>query len=306
MPKVSVIVPNYNHAAYLLKRLESIYQQTFQDFEVIILDDCSKDNSREIINAYREQSNTHILFNAKNTGSPFAQWRKGLSHVKGEFIWIAESDDYADPDFLAQLVPILDANPSVGLVYSRSWLVDSTNKILGDSNIWTNDLDPERWQHNYMNSGKAEIEQFLLQKNCIPNASAVLLRESVVRRVLLPDTTYRLCGDWLYWIRILAESDIAFVANPLNYWRQDSSNARVPNAGTLEWLEGQKVLCYGLDVINANDLQRVKIQFNFLQRCWAWQRAYIENLSEPSHGSTDVNRSYLDSFKFWLAKLWRR
>ncbi|NEZ54626.1 glycosyltransferase family 2 protein [Adonisia turfae] len=306
MPKVSVIVPNYNHAAYLPKRLESIYQQTFQDFEVVILDDCSKDNSREIINAYRERPNTHILFNAKNTGSPFAQWRKGLAQVKGEFIWIAESDDYADPEFLEQLVPILEANPSVGLVYSRSWLVNSTNKVLGDSTVWTNDLDPERWQHNYVNSGKAEIEQFLLQKNCIPNASAVLLRESVVRRVSLPDTNYRLCGDWLYWMRILAQSDIAFVANPLNYWRQDSSNARVPNAGTLEWLEGQKVLGYGLDVISADELTRVQTLFTFLQRCWEWQRAYIENISESKTHDNNLTGLNLDSLKHRLVKLWGR
>lgn len=278
MPRVTVIVPNYNHAAYLPKRLESIYQQTYQDFEVILLDDCSQDNSREIIDAYRRRPQTRVFFNTQNTGSPFAQWRKGLDKANGEFIWIAESDDYAAPEFLARLIQVMDAEPSVGLVYSRSWLINAAHKIVGDSTAWTDDIDPERWHHSYINSGRDEIEQFLLKKNCIPNASAVLLRASTVHRVSLPDVSYRLCGDWLYWLRILTTSDIAFVAQPLNYWRQDSSNARVPNAGTLEWLEGQKVLSYGLDVIGADDLKRLKTRFDFLQRCWEWQRAYIETL----------------------------
>ncbi|MEM9903654.1 MAG: glycosyltransferase [Cyanobacteria bacterium P01_D01_bin.44] len=306
MPRVTAIVPNYNHATYLQKRIESIYQQTFKDFEVIILDDCSQDNSREIIDAYRGQPNTRIFFNAQNTGSPFAQWRKGLEQANGEFIWIAESDDYAAPEFLEQLVQIMDTEPSVGLVYSRSWLINATNKIIGDSTVWTDDLDPERWHHSYINSGKAEIEQFLLKKNSIPNASAVLLRAAVAHRVSLPDASYRLCGDWLYWLRILAESDIAFVPQPLNYWRQDSSNARVPHAGTLEWLEGKQVLSYGLDVIGADELTRVKTQFDFLQRCWEWQRTYIEALSEPPPSSPGLSRLKLSYLKRWLAQAWAK
>ncbi len=99
---VTVIVPNYNHAPYLKRRIESILNQTYQDLELIILDDCSNDNSIDIIKQYQNHKKiSHIERNEKNSGSPFKQWQKGIELAKGEYIWIAESDDYADPEFLS-------------------------------------------------------------------------------------------------------------------------------------------------------------------------------------------------------------
>ena len=100
-PKVSVIVPNYNHASYLKQRIDSILNQTFQDFEVIILDDCSTDNSLEVLSHYKNHNKvSHCVFNDTNSGSTFKQWDKGIQLAKGEWIWIAESDDWAEPEFL--------------------------------------------------------------------------------------------------------------------------------------------------------------------------------------------------------------
>ena len=85
MPQVSVIVPNYNHALFLRQRLDSIFNQNFQDFEVIILDDCSTDNSKEIIEEYRNRPQvSHIVYNDTNSGSPFKQWAKGCDVARGE------------------------------------------------------------------------------------------------------------------------------------------------------------------------------------------------------------------------------
>ena len=107
-PAVSVIVPNYNHAPFLRRRLDSIFNQTYQDFEVIILDDCSSDNSKEIIEQYRNRPQiTHIVYNEVNSGSPFKQWAKGFDLAKGEYIWIAESDDWAELNFLEETVQIM-------------------------------------------------------------------------------------------------------------------------------------------------------------------------------------------------------
>ena len=100
-PLVSIIVPNFNHAAFLAQRLESIYNQTFSSFEVILLDDASTDNSIEILNLYKNHPKTaHFIINTINSGSPFKQWQKGVELAKGELIWIAESDDYAAINFL--------------------------------------------------------------------------------------------------------------------------------------------------------------------------------------------------------------
>lgn len=102
---VSVIIPNYNHAAYLRQRIDSVLSQSFDDFELILLDDCSTDNSREVLESYWQHPKlSHLIYNETNSGSVFRQWQKGIDLAKGEFIWIAESDDYAHPQFLEKLL----------------------------------------------------------------------------------------------------------------------------------------------------------------------------------------------------------
>ena len=280
MPKVSVIVPNYNHAPYLPKRLDSVYEQTYRDFEVILLDDCSTDNSRDILAIYAEKPNTIFVPNQSNSGSVFRQWQKGVSLSQGEYIWIAESDDFASPYFLKRVVALMDRHPEVGLVYSQSWLVDSQNAILGDARCWTNDLDSQRWSGSFVNHGRDEIRRFLVYKNTIPNASGILIRRAILEKCGgVIDQPFRLCGDWLQWIKILAHSDVGFVPECLNYWRQKTSNARVKSAGTLEWIEGEKVLSQACEILNLSSGERNGILLKFLRQCWHWQKEYIDCVS---------------------------
>ncbi|MEG1485647.1 MAG: glycosyltransferase family 2 protein, partial [Bacteroidales bacterium] len=119
---VSIIIPSYNHALYLQERIESILNQSFQNFEMIILDDKSPDDSHKIIKKYENHPKvSHCIINKKNSGSTFSQWNKGLELAKGELIWIAESDDIADHEFLATLVPQFEKNPQLVLAYSQSY-----------------------------------------------------------------------------------------------------------------------------------------------------------------------------------------
>src|SRR5207342_1807970 len=101
MATISVIIPNYNHAFYLKQRIDSVIQQTYSDFEIIILDDASTDNSRDVIEKYRHYPKVkHIIYNESNSGSTFSQWQKGIELASGKYIWLAESDDVADSTFL--------------------------------------------------------------------------------------------------------------------------------------------------------------------------------------------------------------
>jgi glycosyltransferase involved in cell wall biosynthesis len=105
-PLLAVIIPNYNHAPYLEQRIESVLKQTFQDMEVIILDDCSTDNSKNIIERYRNHPKVStVLYNKVNSGNTFKQWKKGIEQARGTWIWIAESDDWCEPTFLEEVLP---------------------------------------------------------------------------------------------------------------------------------------------------------------------------------------------------------
>ena len=101
---VSVVIPNYNYEKFMYERLYSILYQTKKVDEVIILDDCSTDNSRELIDNIVETLNKYInikkIYNEKNSGSPFKQWEKGFKNATSDYVWIAEADDYCTKEFI--------------------------------------------------------------------------------------------------------------------------------------------------------------------------------------------------------------
>jgi glycosyltransferase involved in cell wall biosynthesis len=226
-PLVSVIVPNYNHAPYLRKRLESILSQTFKDYEVIVLDDASTDASRDVLKPYQGRAGVQIVENSVNSGSPFKQWNKGVALAKGKYLWIAESDDWAANTFLERTVDIMERHPEVGLTYCQSWIVDADEKVVG---LWIETL-PERershWQSDFIRKGVDECRDYLVERNVIPNASAILLRSDVYMQVGGADESFRLCGDWAMWVRMLCASDNAHISAPLNFYRRHPETQRM-------------------------------------------------------------------------------
>jgi glycosyltransferase involved in cell wall biosynthesis len=226
MPKVTVIIPNYNHARFLEERIHSVLNQTYQDFEVLYLDDASTDNSNQVFAQFVDNKRIRAIYNPVNSGSPFKQWNKGIREAKGEYVWIAESDDSADERLLAKLVAQLDQHPTVGIAYCQSLNVDESNNILSSRENWTADLDEQRWKKDFVNNGKDECSRYLIRKNTIPNASAVLIRRTIYQRVGGADENMKICGDWMMWGKILLVSDIAFVAEPLNRYRSHHNTVR--------------------------------------------------------------------------------
>ena len=211
MPKVSVIIPNYNHARFLEQRIRSVLDQTYQDFEIIYLDDASTDDSNQVASKFVPSQRIQTVYNKMNSGTPFKQWDRGLNLAQGEYIWIAESDGYASQYFLEKLVDILDQHQNVGFVYAQSLGVDENDQVIKDWNEWTDDLDCDRWSRNFINAGRDECQRYLIFKNTIPNASAVLMRRSVLLDTGKLNMEMRLAGDWMLWAKMLMISDIAFV-----------------------------------------------------------------------------------------------
>ena len=121
-PLVSIIVPNYNHARFLPERLASIRNQTFKDYELIVLDDASSDQSLGVIRAELADIPHQLIINEQNSGSPCSQWLKGIEQAQGRYVWIAESDDSCSPDFLDMMVKVMDQGAS--LAYCRSQAIN--------------------------------------------------------------------------------------------------------------------------------------------------------------------------------------
>ena len=249
MPRVSIVIPNFNHGRFLEKRILSVRNQTYQDFEVIYLDDASTDDSDQVIGKHLCDSRIRVIRNEANSGSPCKQWNKGVRLAKGEYVWIAESDDYADEKFLATLVQVMDDNPTVGLAYCQSTRVDEEDCPLTATEDFLR--GEGHWSNNFVNDGKEECRSYLASRNTIPNASAVLIRRRAYEEAGYADETMRLCGDWLMWIKILLVSDVAFVAERLNYYRTNANSVRYQTShrGTYHE-EAYQVVRYAMEKIS--------------------------------------------------------
>jgi glycosyltransferase involved in cell wall biosynthesis len=223
---VSVIIPNFNHGAYLKQRIDSVLSQTYQNFEVIILDDCSSDDSRDVIESYRNfEQIKHIVYNDKNGGSAFLQWKKGVDLASGEFIWIAESDDFADTEFLETLMTKATVKPSIGLAYCQSWVVDQRGVPLHLVSNWIDIIDRKRWTADFENTGKMECSRYLITQNTIFNASSVIFKKHLFLEAFELNGL-KLAGDWLLWSKILMQCDLVYIAKPLNYFRKHAQSVR--------------------------------------------------------------------------------
>ena len=228
-PKVSVIVPNYNHAKYLPERIDSVLSQTFQDIEIILLDDCSQDDSVSVLKQYENHPLvSHVVINDANSGSPFKQWNRGVRLSEGEYIWIAEADDVADPRLLESLVTQLDQDPNTVLAFCQSMIIDGEGQPVGIHPQAIKYFGDAEWKNNFQMPGKEFVEKYLFLVNAIPNASAVVFRRDTYVQSGWADETYTYVGDWKNWSKLCLHdgANVFFCAEPLNYFRRHGGSVR--------------------------------------------------------------------------------
>jgi glycosyltransferase involved in cell wall biosynthesis len=218
---VSVVVPNYNYARFLPQRMESILNQTYQNLEVIILDDCSTDNSKEVIEKYRSHPKvTHIVYNRQNSGSPFVQWYKGINLAQGELIWIAESDDYAELNFLEKTVGLYSKNSDISFIYTNLVVVDVDGIP----------IEKENENHCHNRPATKEVysgEEFIRERMtdiCLCNASSVVFSKEKALSLNRSFMHYKAAGDYLFWIMMAEKGNVIKMELPLDYFRHHKTN----------------------------------------------------------------------------------
>lgn len=253
MPKVSVIIPNYNHAAFLKQRIDSVLNQTFNDFELVILDDCSTDNSREIIEQYSSNSKvSRIIYNTENSGNPFKQWEKGIELATGEYIWIAESDDWCENNLLDTLVTGIENDSHCILGYCQSYCVSDTGRIKFQSN------HPQLSEYI---DGKSFIKNYMLPKNPIFNAGMAVWKKEAYLQISRDYTTYKLMGDYFFWIELCTCGNVFVSGKLLNYFRVHDTNV------------SSNSVKYGLSFT-----EQIPLLKNLLERKIIEQKDYLKSL----------------------------
>lgn len=275
-PLVSVIIPNYNHAPYLRKRLETVYQQTYQNIEVILLDDCSSDDSSVVLKEFAERykDKSRLIINEQNSGAAFRQWRKGFNEAKGDYVWIAESDDYCDLNFIETLVPYFQ-NPAIQLAYCPSVFVNNDNY----NSVWTiydylSDIDTNLWKSNFLLPSHQLVQKAWSIKNIVPNASSAIFKKPSDSS-FLEDPEWqcmKICGDWIFYLHIIRAGLVAYDTGANNYYRIHESNSSASTYSKDSYYQEHEKVAKELVKLYSIDDSALKKQEEAIKQHWRTHR----------------------------------
>ncbi len=307
MSKVSIVIPSYNHAFYLQQRFESITAQTYKDWEAIIIDDQSTDNSVEIITKFIEKNPNfkvkHFIVNDTNSGSGYYAWQKGIKLAETKYIWIAETDDYSESTFLEELVNILDQNDKIALAFCGSNYVEN-DEIIYDSTNRIKDLNVEKREYKVIDNSvffnKMPFETY------ITNGSSVVFRK---QNLEIPATifTNRQCSDIFLWSYLLEKSSFAFLNKNLNFFRRhEGSTSSYLQKNKLETIYHEKAEY--LNYFDQTEKSNLFIEHYIKHYIWNNKKNFL-NISSIQNIQTDKNLKLQYFYKlvhFFVSKFLRK
>lgn len=272
---VSVVIPNYNYKRFLYQRLYSILSQKEKINEIIILDDCSTDDSRKEIDKIVDELEKYIdikkVYNEKNSGSAFKQWEKGFSLAKSEYVWIAEADDYCSDKLLKQLVKPVVKNRDIIISYADTAFIDTVGNYLVKSIVPEIDiLNTGHWNRNYVNNGKDEFNHYTYLNCTIANVSSCIIKNNNYSRFFKESGKFKQCGDWLLYANIMQLGDVAYSRQTLNYYRIHGSNVSSVTKKQAHMDEMKRVHGYFDETYGLNKKQKENInkRYKILAKAW--------------------------------------
>ena len=224
-PLVSIVFTSFNHKEYLKQALDSLVNQTYPNLEIIVIDDHSTDGSQEILQQYAHLGNINLKLQDKNSGSYVKASNYGASFAKGEYLLFAQCDDFAEPKQIEQLIDAFVRNPSVGVVYSKSNLVDKNGIVFSNDFVGRERKFKEAVKNNPLIKGR-QLKEFLFYSCVIPNLSAALIRTNLYKKVAGLSDKYLVVADWEFWLDLSDLTDFYYIERPLNNFRQHETTIR--------------------------------------------------------------------------------
>ena len=282
--KISVVVPNYNYSNYLYQRVYSILNQNYKIHELIILDDASKDNSlfyiKQIEQKISEFVNVKVVVNDINSGNAFSQWQKGINLATGDYVWVAEADDYAKKNFLNEVVSPLKKNNNIVISYADTGFIDSNGYITKNSLVDQIDiLKTNHWNASYVNKGIAEINCYSYLNCTIPNVSGTIIKKGNYDEIFESAKKFHQSGDWFTYLNILNLGDISFINKTLNYYRVHGNNISQTFDKKAHILEIQRIYKFVKEKYGIDDEQQIQMynRIKFLCKVWSVKLNEKEN-----------------------------
>jgi glycosyltransferase involved in cell wall biosynthesis len=259
---VTAIVASYNHSHFLPARIEGLLKQTYPNIQVLAIDDCSPDRSPEILKSYIGQKNYQLVLREQNGGWVEVS-NQGYELSQGEYVLFANCDDDCDPSMISALVDALESHPKAAVAFCRSLMVDEVDSLIGDDFQIREDSFRKYCARDAYIDGKL-MSRFLMHSCVIPNLSAALIRKSCLNEVGLFSKNYKACSDWDLFFRIAKHYDFAYVAKPLNFFRQHGMTIRSATKGRITYDEFFSVLLSQINSCDFSSYERVSFRFHVM------------------------------------------
>lgn len=227
---VSIVVASYNYDDLLKQRIEGLLQQSYENFEIIVIDDASIDNSKIVLREFVHNKRIRIIENQVNSGW-VAVSNQGIAESKGEYIMFANCDDLADKDLIKSLVAPLVHQGSVGMTFCRSSMINDIG-VRTNSDFSYRNRSFKQFCNQDAYIPKQVLEKFLIHSCVVPNLSGALLRRDVLELVGGFSYDYRICSDWDLFFKISKFADASYVSAELNSFRQHQRTIRKSSNAT--------------------------------------------------------------------------
>lgn len=272
---ISAVVPNYNYENFMYQRIYSILSQKEKISELLILDDCSKDNSRELIDNLvdniKDYINVKKIYNETNSGSAFKQWKKGFELASCDYVWIAEADDYCKNNFLSTVLKPINKDKDIVLSYTDTAFIDKNGKIILPSIKKEIDIQKTgHWDKSYVFNGEDEIKKYAYLNCTIANVSSVVFKRDNYQNEFEKSGEFKQAGDWLFYVNIMKKGKIAYSNKPYNFYRVHGNNVTSTTKKQAHLDEIKRVHKEIADMYKLNKAQKQQIQkrYDFLEKAW--------------------------------------
>ncbi|MEW6380384.1 MAG: glycosyltransferase [bacterium] len=253
MPRVSVVMASYNHEKYIAEALQSVLDQTYQDFEIIITDDGSTDETADQIRKFKDPRIDLSCFE-KNQGACVAT-RISLEKARGEYIAILNSDDAYLPDRLEKQVRFLDNHPDIGAVFSQAQIIDEQGNDFTDVNHFYYTIFQQDNKSRF-----AWLNHFFYNRNCLCHPS-ILIRRKCYETIGYYDERYAQLPDFDFWIRLCLKYEIHVLPEKLIKFRIRTGEANAsgnrPEVRIRDNWEFSQILKNYLTIRTSEDLLKI-------------------------------------------------
>jgi glycosyltransferase involved in cell wall biosynthesis len=260
--KISVCIPTYNYAKYLSEAIDSVLSQNYANFELLIIDDCSQDNTSEIVMSYAAQDD-RIIFKQNSVNVGMAKnWNLCMQEASGEYIKFLFGDDLlCSPDALSRMATILDSDAEIALVASARKIIDANSAPIKEL---------AHFQHETVIEGAKAISMCLWeQKNLIGEPSAVMFKKALATRGF--DARYRQLIDLEMWFHLFEQGNFAYLREPLCAFRRHPQQQTAKNSNSPDAMDDTKLLFdnyLGKQYICLSPFKRALVEYGRKYQLW--------------------------------------